>query len=107
MFGRSTTIRAGEESVSTLGVTVPLAVISMLMPPSAGTISTFCNAARVAVASVSGVCAPAISTTASGGYFYHKTRQETNPGARDVTNQEGLLAACEELSGAAMPAFVN
>ena len=45
--------------------------------------------------------------TASGGYFYHKTRQETNPGARDVTNQEGLLAACEELSGTAMPAFVN
>ena len=65
MFGRSTTIRAGEESVSTLGVTAPLAVISMLMPLSPGTTATFCNAARVAVGSVPGVCAPAASTMAS------------------------------------------
>src|SRR2546422_11047617 len=44
---------------------------------------------------------------ASGAYFYHKTRQETNPGARDVPSQERLLAGCEALTGTSMPAFVT
>ena len=35
----------------------------------------------------------------SGAYFYHKKQQESNPAARDVTVQDRLLAACEELSG--------
>jgi len=39
----------------------------------------------------------------SGAYFYHKKRQDIHPAARDVTVQEGLLAACEELTGTPMP----
>ena len=39
----------------------------------------------------------------SGAYFYHKKRQDFHPAARDVTVQEGLLAACEELTGTPMP----
>jgi NAD(P)-dependent dehydrogenase (short-subunit alcohol dehydrogenase family) len=39
----------------------------------------------------------------SGAYFYHKRRQETHPAAREVTIQDGLLAACEELTGTPMP----
>jgi len=39
----------------------------------------------------------------SGAYFYHKRRQDTHPAARDVTIQDGLLAACEELTGTPMP----
>jgi len=35
----------------------------------------------------------------SGAYFYHKKQQESHPAARDVTVQDRLLAACEELSG--------
>jgi len=35
----------------------------------------------------------------SGAYFYHKNQQESHPAARDVTVQDRLLAACEELSG--------
>jgi NAD(P)-dependent dehydrogenase (short-subunit alcohol dehydrogenase family) len=38
----------------------------------------------------------------SGAYFYHKRRQDPNPAARDVTIQDGLLAACEELTGTPM-----
>src|SRR6266568_2477681 len=64
VFGRSTTMRAGEESVSTLGAIAPLAVISMLTPFSLCSTLTFSRAACVA-ASVPGVCAPATSTMAS------------------------------------------
>jgi len=39
----------------------------------------------------------------SGAYFHHKRRQENHPAARDVTIQDGLLAACEELTGTPMP----
>src|SRR2546425_4468575 len=39
----------------------------------------------------------------SGAYFYHKKRQDIHPAARDVSVQEGLLAACEELTGTPMP----
>jgi len=35
----------------------------------------------------------------SGAYFYHKKQQESHPAARDVSVQDRLLAACEELSG--------
>lgn len=39
----------------------------------------------------------------SGAYFYHKKRQEVNPAAGDITIQDRLLAACEELTGTSMP----
>jgi len=39
------------------------------------------------------------ATLVSGAYFYHKKQQESHPAARDVTVQDRLLAACEELSG--------
>jgi len=35
----------------------------------------------------------------SGAYFFHKRRQDTHPAAHDVTIQDGLLAACEALTG--------
>ena len=35
----------------------------------------------------------------SGAYFYHKNQQQSHRAARDVTVQDKLLAACEELSG--------
>ena len=41
---------------------------------------------------------------ASGGYFFHKRRQDPNPAALDATFQDALLAACEALTGTAMPA---
>jgi hypothetical protein len=41
--------------------------------------------------------------TVSGAYFYHKKRQDVHPAARDVTVQDGVLAACEELTGTPMP----
>src|SRR3989449_680592 len=40
----------------------------------------------------------------SGGYFYHKRRQDPNPAALDAALQDGLLAACEALTGTPMPA---
>ena len=40
----------------------------------------------------------------SGAYFFHKKRQQAHPAASDVTIQDGLLAACEELTGTPMPA---
>jgi NAD(P)-dependent dehydrogenase (short-subunit alcohol dehydrogenase family) len=40
----------------------------------------------------------------SGAYFYHKIRQANHPAAGNVTVQDGLLAACEELTGTPMPA---
>jgi NAD(P)-dependent dehydrogenase (short-subunit alcohol dehydrogenase family) len=39
----------------------------------------------------------------SGAYFYQKQRQRIHPAASDVTVQDGLLAACEELTGTSIP----
>ena len=39
----------------------------------------------------------------SGAYLYHKRRQDIHPAARDVTTQDGLLAACEGLTGTPVP----
>src|SRR5258708_8915575 len=39
----------------------------------------------------------------SGAYFYHKKPQRIHPAASDVNVQDGLLAACEELTGTPMP----
>jgi len=39
----------------------------------------------------------------SGAYFYHKTRQDMHPAARDASVQDGLLAACEALTGTPLP----
>ena len=39
----------------------------------------------------------------SGMYFFHKQAQNFHPAARDVTTQDALLAACEELTGTPMP----
>ncbi|HJU10123.1 MAG TPA: hypothetical protein VJ728_04560, partial [Candidatus Binataceae bacterium] len=59
MLGRSTTMRAGEASVSTVGETAPLAVISTLTPPLVCDTPILCSAARPII-SVPAVCAPAI-----------------------------------------------
>src|SRR4029077_7123762 len=40
----------------------------------------------------------------SGAYFYHKKRQDAHPAARDASFQDGLLAACEALTGTPIPA---
>ena len=37
--------------------------------------------------------------TVSGGYFYHRRARDPNPAAQDVAVQNGLLAACERLTG--------
>jgi NAD(P)-dependent dehydrogenase (short-subunit alcohol dehydrogenase family) len=39
----------------------------------------------------------------SGAYFFHKKPQNIHPAARDVAIQDGLLAACEELTGTSIP----
>jgi len=39
----------------------------------------------------------------SGVYFFHKTPQRIHAPARDVTIQDRLLSACEELTGTPMP----
>jgi NAD(P)-dependent dehydrogenase (short-subunit alcohol dehydrogenase family) len=39
----------------------------------------------------------------SGAYFYHKKPQRIHPAASNVNVQDGLLAACEELTGTPMP----
>jgi len=39
----------------------------------------------------------------SGAYFFHKKRQHIHRAASDVTVQDALLAACEELTGTPMP----
>jgi NAD(P)-dependent dehydrogenase (short-subunit alcohol dehydrogenase family) len=36
----------------------------------------------------------------SGGHFYHRRLRETHPAVADPAVQEGLLAACHELTGA-------
>jgi NAD(P)-dependent dehydrogenase (short-subunit alcohol dehydrogenase family) len=38
----------------------------------------------------------------SGVYFFHKQPQNIHPAARNVAIQDGLLAACEELTGTQM-----
>jgi NAD(P)-dependent dehydrogenase (short-subunit alcohol dehydrogenase family) len=40
----------------------------------------------------------------SGAYFHHKERYDSHHAAGDVTIQEGLLAACQDLTGISMPA---
>jgi NAD(P)-dependent dehydrogenase (short-subunit alcohol dehydrogenase family) len=40
----------------------------------------------------------------SGAYFFHKKMQQVHPAASDGNVQDGLLAACEELTGTPMPA---
>jgi len=39
----------------------------------------------------------------SGAYFYHKKPQRIHPAASDITLDDALLAACEELTGTQMP----
>jgi NAD(P)-dependent dehydrogenase (short-subunit alcohol dehydrogenase family) len=41
--------------------------------------------------------------TVSGCYFYHQRQRETHPAARDHAVQDGLLAACAELTGTRLP----
>ena len=38
----------------------------------------------------------------SGRYFFHRHRRETNPAASDLEVQDGLLRACQELTGVAI-----
>src|SRR6266508_3885862 len=42
----------------------------------------------------------------SGAFFFHKRRQDAHPAAYEVTIQDGLLAACEALTGTPMRAAV-
>ncbi|QXG74462.1 SDR family NAD(P)-dependent oxidoreductase [Modestobacter sp. L9-4] len=39
----------------------------------------------------------------SGGHWYHRARRATHPAVSDVAVQDGLLAACAELTGAPLP----
>ena len=39
----------------------------------------------------------------SGGYFSHQRPRAHHPAASDVDVQEGLLAACADLTGVALP----
>ncbi len=39
----------------------------------------------------------------TGRYFYHRTERAADPAASDPELQDGLLAACANLSGAALP----
>jgi len=39
----------------------------------------------------------------SGAYFYHKKPQRIHPAASDVTVQDAVLAACEDVTGTPMP----
>jgi NAD(P)-dependent dehydrogenase (short-subunit alcohol dehydrogenase family) len=48
---------------------------------------------------VSGEPAAAVS----GAYFYHKAQADTHPAAHDPDLQDGLLAACAELTGTPLP----
>jgi NAD(P)-dependent dehydrogenase (short-subunit alcohol dehydrogenase family) len=40
----------------------------------------------------------------SGEYFYHQKLKQPNAIARDIATQDALMAACEKLSGIALPA---
>jgi hypothetical protein len=39
----------------------------------------------------------------SGQHFYHQQLREPNPAARSSDVQDGLLAACAELTGVELP----
>jgi NAD(P)-dependent dehydrogenase (short-subunit alcohol dehydrogenase family) len=39
----------------------------------------------------------------TGGYFYHQKRRDAHPAASQLDVQEGLLAACAELTGVELP----
>jgi hypothetical protein len=39
----------------------------------------------------------------SGAYFYRKARRAPHPAATDTDVQDGLLAACAELTGTPLP----
>src|SRR5262245_15450782 len=41
--------------------------------------------------------------TVTGRYFYHKRLRDAHPAASDVAVQNGLLRACEQLTGVAFP----
>jgi len=43
------------------------------------------------------------AATVSGQYFYHRQPRGTHPAAHERAVQEGLLAACAELTGVEMP----
>jgi NAD(P)-dependent dehydrogenase (short-subunit alcohol dehydrogenase family) len=43
------------------------------------------------------------AATVSGEYFYHQRPHDTNIAARDPVVQDGLLAACSELTGVELP----
>jgi NAD(P)-dependent dehydrogenase (short-subunit alcohol dehydrogenase family) len=43
------------------------------------------------------------AATTSGAYFYHQRRQDTHPAVNDHALQEGLLAACADLTGVTLP----
>jgi NAD(P)-dependent dehydrogenase (short-subunit alcohol dehydrogenase family) len=43
------------------------------------------------------------AATVSGAYFYHKARRAPHPAVTDTDVQEGLLAACAELTGVLLP----
>ena len=39
----------------------------------------------------------------TGGYWFHQQRRRTHPAVSDPAVQDGLLAACAELSGVELP----
>jgi NAD(P)-dependent dehydrogenase (short-subunit alcohol dehydrogenase family) len=43
------------------------------------------------------------AATVSGAYFYHKARRVPHPAVTSTEVQEGLLAACEQLTGTPLP----
>jgi hypothetical protein len=43
------------------------------------------------------------AATVTGQYFYHQRRRESHPAACDQEVQDGLLAACAEVSGIDLP----
>jgi NAD(P)-dependent dehydrogenase (short-subunit alcohol dehydrogenase family) len=43
------------------------------------------------------------AATVSGAYFYHQARRAPHPAATRADVQEGLLAACEQLTGTPLP----
>lgn len=44
------------------------------------------------------------AATVTGEYFYHRKHRTPNPAARNLANQEKLLAACREFTSIALPA---
>jgi NAD(P)-dependent dehydrogenase (short-subunit alcohol dehydrogenase family) len=44
------------------------------------------------------------AATVSGAYFYHQARRAPHPAATRTDTQEGLLAACAQLTGTPLPA---